>query len=279
MKKILLKYLFVALLLSGCSTIPVKIIPPPLANRLEVLRKSLDNLSIPETTLNESETLAKAYLLAIKTEKDGNRELACNLFGDLASRDGLAIKEAALVHGLFDCDYSISELRRIWKKTLIPSYLKEAYTEQSLKLAVKNNLPLFEAQFSFDLINYRPVQADKVKLIKHAIEIADQLGDGDKSKIYTERLIEISPLYNSKIDDKNIYSIAKDFEANRNFEKARAFYLQIIKGQFCIEEIVKAFNAFRTSFKVERNLKTFLAKTYEMEEFLKKQSETNYSLT
>jgi soluble lytic murein transglycosylase len=212
---------------------------------------------------------AKAYLLAMISEKEGNTQLACNLFTDLSENKNLAIKEAALVHSLFDCDYSESKLERIWKKSLIPNYLKEAYTEQSLKLAIQKNLLDFEAQFSFDLIAFQPIQAEKIKLINRAIAIAQKLNDTDKIKIYNDRLKEISPLYNTEINEKNIYIIARDFEANRKFETARSLYKKIIDGEYALDEKVKAYNAFRTSYKVERNLKTFLLKTFEMEEFLK----------
>ncbi|MDD4973707.1 MAG: lytic transglycosylase domain-containing protein [Bacteriovorax sp.] len=275
MKKILLKCLFSIILFSSCSTQQVRIVAPPSLNRLEVLKKSLISKENNQLVQNESEDLAKAYLLAMISEKEGNTKLACNLFTDLSENKNLAIKEAALVHGLSDCDFSESELDRIWKKTPIPNYLKEAYAEQSLKLAVKKNLPAFEAQFSFDLIAFRPIQAEKIKLITRAIEIAEKLKDADKSKIYSDRLKEISPLYNTEINEQNIYIIARDFEANRKFDTARSLYKKMIDGEYGLDDKVKAYNAFRTSYKVERDLKTFLLKTFEMEEFLKGEMKKN----
>lgn len=248
---------------------------PPSANRLEVLKKSLSQEDITREVQNESEDLAKDYLIAAKAEKEGNTNLACSLFSDLSDNNNFAIKEAALVHSLADCDFSASSLASIWKKSSIPNYLKEAYTEISLKLAIKKNLPIYEAQFSFDLITYRPVQAEKIKLIKRALLIAGILKDELKIKSYTDRLNEISPLHNTEITDQNIYAVARDFETNRKFDKARTLYQQIIEGEFSIDDKVKAYNALRTSYKVERDLKTFLIKTSEMEEFLKSEMEKN----
>lgn len=265
--------MFIIALLSSCSTRPVRIVSPPSLNRLEVLKKSILTQGISPVAQSESEDLAKAYLMAMKAEAEGNPLLACNLFTDLSENKNLAIKEAALVHTLSNCEFSDRALRRIWKKTVVPNYLKEAYTEQSLKLATKRNLLPFEAQFSFDLISFRPTQAEKIKLIKHAIAIAEMEKDEVKSKIYNERLKEISPLHNTSINEQNIYLIAKDFETNRQFDTARSLYQQIIHGEFSIDDKVKAYNSFRTSFKVERNLKTFLLKTFEMEKFLKDEME------
>lgn len=248
---------------------------PPSPNRLEVLKKSLDQKTISQIIQNESEELAKDYLLAMKAEIENNTKLACSLFTDLSTNQAFPIREAALVHSLVDCDFSESALQNIWSKSSVPSYLKEFYTEQSLKLAVKKNIPAFEAQFSFDLINFRNVQAEKIKLIRRAIAIVEKLKNEEKIKIYNDRLKEISPLHNTEINNQNIYIIAKDFEANRKFDMARSLYKKMIDGDFLIDDKVKAFNAFRTSYKVERDLKTFLLKTYEMEKFLKGEMEKN----
>ena len=275
MKNILFKCLFLIVFLSGCATGPVKIAPLPSLNRLEVLKKALLSKESEITTQGESEELAKDYLRAIIAEKEGDAKLACDLFSDLFENKNFAIKEAALVHRLSDCNLSKSTLEDIWQKTVIPNYLKEAYNEQSLKLAVKKNLPVFEAQFSMDLIPSRPVLSEKIKLIKRSIAIAEMLKDTNKIKLYNDRLKEISPSHITEINNQNIYIIAKDFEANRKFEIARSMYKKIIDGDFNIDEKVKAYNSYRTSYKVERNLKAFLQNTFEMETFLKDEMEKN----
>ena len=269
MKNILVFSLFLTVIFSGCSTQPLKLLAVPLPNRLEVLKNSL---SFEEKTMvfqNESEEIANDYLMAIKAKKEGKNELACQLFTDLSTNKNFAIKELAIIYTLSVCSFSKRELNRLWTKSTIPPYLKEFYTEQSLNLAVQKKMIEFEAQFSFDLIPFQANQSKKVKLIKRAIEIAESLDDVEKNKIFTERLKEISPLYNSEINNKNIFLIAKDFEANRQFEKARSLYYKIIEEDLPLENKVKAFNALRLSFKVERNLKMFLIKTFEMEVFLK----------
>ncbi|MGZ3787137.1 MAG: transglycosylase SLT domain-containing protein [Bacteriovorax sp.] len=271
MKKILALSLFVLGLLSSCATKPVRIVSPPKADRLEILKKSLASKTAIEGPMDESEDLAKAYLQAMGAEKEGDTKQACDLFSDLAEKKDLPIKDAALVHTLADCDLSDGALKDIWKKAKIASYLKETYFEHSRNLAAKKDLLAYEAEFSFDLVPYRPVQSDKIKLITRAIAIAEQLSDSEKLKLYSEKLKEISPLHNTDITDQNIYKIAKDFEANRNFSKARELYKQMIEGLFSLEEKVRAFNAYRTTYKVERDLKTFLSKTYEMESFLKEE--------
>jgi soluble lytic murein transglycosylase len=271
MKNILLKILLLTLTLSSCSTQPIKFVPAPSPNRLEVLKKSLEGAK------DLSEELAIDYLRALKAKKEGNNELACTLFTDLSENKRFAIKESALLHSLSVCDFSNRELKSLWKKSIVPKHLLESYSDLSLKLAIQKNIPEFEAQFSFDLIPFRPLQAEKVKLIKRALAIAEEMQDALKMKIYSDRLKEISPLYTTEMTPLNIYSVAKDFETNRQFEKARILYKQMIDGEFPIENIVKAYNALRMSYKIERNLKMFLVATYEMADFLKSKMDKNES--
>lgn len=246
-----------------------------MANRLEVLKNSLISRSVTSSPFDESEELAKAYLMAMRAEAEGNTTLSCNLFSTLAENPNFAIKEAALVHSLKTCNYSKNELIRIWRKTVIPNYLKESYTELSLKLALLKVSPQFEAQFSYDLIPFKALQSEKIKLINHSISVAKSQNDSARLKLYTDRLIEISPLHSTEVNDSNIFQVAKDFEASRNFEKARALYMEITEGNFTIDQKVKAYNAYKTTYKIERDLKTFLEKTFEMEEFLKQEMEKN----
>ncbi len=263
MKKFLsLSLLALTLMLPGCATHPVKMLTVPPANRLEVLKNLT---SLPQ---NETEELAKNYLLAMIAETNNENRTACNLFTDLSKKSNFPLNDLALVHTMANCDFSSSELENFWEDTKISNYLKEFFSELSLKLAIQHNLLKYEAQFSYESISFKKIQSEKVELIKRAIEIAKTIGDNENLKKYNNKLIEISPLHNTEITNQNIYSIAKDFEVNRQFIKARELYQQIIRSDFSTKEKVKAFNALRISHKVERNLKLFLDKTFEMEKFL-----------
>lgn len=261
--------------LTGCSTIPTKTLSLPSANRLEVLKNSLISNTLQPQKLSSSEAVVLNYLSALKVEGEGKLLVACDYFRDLSENKSLPIKEVALLHVLNDCDLSNRELKKLWKKTKISKYLKEAYIEQSLNLSIQKKLLPFEAQFSYELIVFKNTQAEKISLLKRAIAITQELNDEETTVLYQNKLKEISPLYNSEINAQNIYSVARDFEVNRNFEKARLLYEQIINGEFTIEEVVKAYNSYRLSFKVERNLKMFLLKTSEMENFLKNKLANN----
>ena len=275
MKKILALFIFIVFFLTACSTQKLRTLSPPSPNRLEVLRNAVQSQDKSFAAVGLAEEIAKNYLEAQKAESEGNFKLACEIFDELSDNSSFPLKEAALIHTLSDCDFSKSRLSSIWKKTSVPNFLKEAYLKASLRLAEKNNMLFYEAEFSNQLIAFVPVQSEKIKLIKKAITLSESLQDSDRIVFYNNRLIEISPLHSTDINDKNIFSIAKDFESNRKFDVARSMYKKIIEGEFSIDEKVKAYNAFRMSYKIQRDLKTFLAKTFEMETFLKDELDKN----
>lgn len=264
------KILFTLLLLSGCSSQPIQPIPTPSYERLSLIKGHISEGSRKIEALSRSEEAAKDYLLAMKAESDGNKEEACRLFKDLAVNRDFPLNQTALVHSLNDCSYTQRKLKSIWEETIIANYLKESYFEASLKQAEKFNMDEFIARFSYELVNYKPLQAEKVKLLNNAIEIAQRLKLPIEETRYFQKLVEVSPLHSKEVTRDNMYSVARDFETNRQFAKARDMYLDIINSdEFTFEEKIKSYNSYRMSFKVARDLKTFMEKTGEMELFLR----------
>nr|BDT30014.1 lytic transglycosylase domain-containing protein [Bacteriovorax sp. HI3] len=266
MKKILL----ITLLLTGCSSKPINPIPAPGYARMSALKSALTEGNKSFETQNDAEELAQEYLKAMKAESAGDTKSACKLFKNLAENESFPLNQTALVHTLTNCSYSASELRSIWGQTVIASYLKEAYLDSSLKLAEKYQIDEAAANFSYDLVAFKQVQSEKVKLLQNAIKLAQKINRPELEEKFFAKLTEVSPLFSKDINRDNIYSVAKDFESSREFEKARDLYLEIINGEeYSFEEKVKAYNSYRTSFKVARDLKMFMEKTGEMELYLR----------
>ena len=268
MKKILSPLtLLVTLFAFGCATKTLRPLGPPKWDRLEAIRNN--------ENLDPAELLAKSYIDALESEKKGRFEKACDSFVKLAGNPEFPPKEAALVHTLGTCDFSKEELKKLWKKETLPTYLKEQYYKRSLDLAVKHKISEYEALFSIQLLPYQKSQADKLKLIKRALAIYESKKEMDKVYQTKKKLLEISPSITDDINSQNIFTVARDFESKRNFDKARSLYLKMIKEKYPLAEKVKAYNAYRISYKVQRDLKTFLEKTAEMEAYLKKEMEEN----
>ncbi len=276
MKKILAPFVVTALFLASCSTRVLKTSPAPSIEQVNVLRNSLNSSKFTqEIDEGNSLSLARAYLAAMKAQQEGDRVGACSLFLELADLKSFTLWDAARIHSLINCELSPRQLKKIWKKEVVSNYLKAFYLEVSRSIASKNKLRDQEAEFSYELIAYQNQSSEKEALINQSLAIAKELADLEKIKKYNDKLKEISPLHLApeEINETNLLSVAKDFESHRNFEQARILYTKIIDGDFAIDQKVKAFNALRISYKIERNLKKFLEETYAMENFLKEKLE------
>ncbi|MBC7712352.1 MAG: lytic transglycosylase domain-containing protein [Rhizobacter sp.] len=263
------KILIALLLLSGCSSKPSNPLPAPNYESLTAIKAQL-GLGIDEVKSDSpAEVMARKYMAAMLAESAGNKKGACKLFSNLSDNESFPLNQTALVHTLSNCSYSAYELKSLWKNTVIASYLKENYLEVSLKLAEKYSIDEFTSEFSYELVAFKPSQSEKIKLLKNAIILAQKNGSPDKEEKYFQKLTEVSAMNVKEVTKENKYAVAKDFESNRQFEKSRDLYLEIINGEYNLEEKVKAYNSYRMSFKVARNLKTFLEKTGEMELYLR----------
>ena len=264
------KILIILFLFSGCSSRPVNPIPTPSYERLSIIKGQINANTAVVQAINLSETSAINYLKAMKAESLGNTKDACSLFSELSEDRNFPLNQTSLVHTLNNCTFTEGHLKKIWKDTIIADYLKETYLDYSIKLAQQYKMKEFIAQFSFELVTFKAVQAEKVKLLQTAISIAQELKLTEDESRYFQKLVEVSPLFSPDVTKENMYSVARDFETNRHFEKARSMYLDIINSdEFNLDEKIKTYNSYRMSFKVARDLKTFLEKTGEMELFLR----------
>lgn len=221
------------------------------------------------------------YLEAQKAVRSGDSVLACKYFEELYQDESFPLRSIAAIRVIEHCDYSKSELEDHWDDLnddqLIPSWAREKFLSLSIQKA-----ELFKSYdnlhgFYFEMVNFKNVAAEREKLILDAIKIAQDENDSDAVEVYEKKLKTVSPRYETTITPQNIYSIAKDFEKIRKFNEARSLYWQIITENFSLDEKFKAYNAFRTTYKIERDLTTFNKATIEMEEFFRGESKNDPS--
>ncbi len=255
-------------LISSCAHKPIALSKaPPLNYQVENLS------SLPENT---RQSLIK-YLEAQKALKNDDRILACKYFEELSSDESFSIRSIATIRSIEFCDYSKSELEDIWDdladEQVIPNWAKEKFLNISIEKAKKSNSLAHLHSFYYHMVNFKNVAAEKEELVQLAISTAHKNGDDDIIQTYEDKLKIISPRFELNINAQNIYSIAKDFEKIRKFNEARNLYQQIIAENFPIDQKFKAYNSYRTTFKVERDLVTFNKATIEMANFFRLESE------
>ena len=121
MKKILL----ITLLLSGCSSRSIKLIPVPNYQRLSAIKTDIALHAQSFEAKNESEELAKDYLKAKKAEgqsNQGKNDEACRIFTKLSGNLAFSLNQAALVHTLTTCSFTSAQLQDVWKSTTIATH-------------------------------------------------------------------------------------------------------------------------------------------------------------
>ena len=277
MKKIL--FLAPILAIYGCATKPKIDIEAPDFNHSSLLLKSYEQTNIITKDSSLAEKVMVDFLKAREFSSKGQLKESCLIFTKLSEMKNFPLNDLSLVYSLSDCKYSKRELSNIWNKTEIADYLKGPYFEKSMELAKRFNMNPEIAKFSYELSFITPIKNEKIKLLKDSVFIALKARDEENLIKYKKRMTDVSPKtlldYKEEIKPSDYYAIGKDFENARDFQRARDFYKKIIDGDFSLDEKVKAYNAYRISFKVSRDLKTFLTKTQEMDDFLEKMLTAN----
>ncbi|NOT79033.1 MAG: lytic transglycosylase domain-containing protein [Bacteriovoracaceae bacterium] len=268
MKKILLPITLSFLVLSGCSSKQIHALKAPSFKRLSILSEQFRTQKAA-SPIDESEEIALKFIEASQKEMEAGNEKVCEIYEELSSKRDFPLAQLAVVKTLQYCQYSKRELRNLWSETVIQPYMQEGYLDSILEQASKLQIDELAFNASLSLVDIKTSQSEKIKLLNQSLELAKRLNNHDFLARANDKLVKIAPRHSSEITPLNIYSVAKDFESNRQFEIARNFYLQIINSEFPLAEKVKAYNAYRTSFKVARDLKTFLEKTGEMELYLR----------
>lgn len=236
--------------------------------------------SFKSSNTSESEELGIKYIKAQELLNSKKFKEACESFESLADNEKFALKQLAFIKELESCIYTADDLYEIWEEEIddnsLPRWLKEKYVRTSYELAKQNNVEKFIAHFSYKLSYFEKIQKVKVSLLKKAIEISKELENKDNQEIYENRLYLVAPRYIENVNDKNIYKVARDFERNRNFKKARSLYKSIIKNnKHEFKDIKRAWNRVRLSYKNERKLEVYVQKTFQMVRFLYKKYKSN----
>lgn len=256
-----LQIIVILLCLVGCSHIGgVK--APEREHTLELAK----NNSFED--LDESETIALKYLKAQEKTFE-----SCMYLTEIAGNKEFPLSELAKIKSLEICDFPPEKLTEIWQqKATVPKWLEKRFVETSLELAKHFSMSSFIADFTIDYLSFLKLQKEKEEAIYAALTFARKAKDRDSALKLEEKLYQVSPRLKKFYTDSDLYEIARDFEKNRSFTKARRLYNKIIHGrQFSIDEKMKAWGRYRLSYKIERDKKTYLAYTERMVSFLKKE--------
>lgn len=260
--------MFLISFIPSCAHKPIELSKaPPLNYQL-----SSQNEISPSTRLS----LIK-YLEAQKAVKENNSVLACKYFEELYADKSFPLYPVAAIRSIEHCDYQLSELEDLWddllSDKLIPAWAQEKFLRASIQKAEIFKANDYLHAFYFEMVNFKNVAIEKKNLLLEAIKIANIENEDAAAQLYEAKLKIVSARFETNINNDNIYAVAKDFEKVRKFTEARNLYTKIINEDFPVDLKFKAYNAYRTTYKVERDLITFNATTIVMENFFRLESE------
>ncbi len=178
---------------------------------------------------------------------------------DFPAREALLLK---IVQG---CELGDSELLSIWEQELpsLPSYIKKSLYERSYKIAAsKPDFGLWAATFAKELSTLADRQDERMDWAKKALT---HISKDQQPDLYAEvdaRLKEIAPHLIENPKDDELLKVARDLERQRDFDKARGYYLKIMSARnWKYEEKLIAFDRYAMSFKLERDKERYTQET------------------
>ena len=264
--------IFLALSLNSCQE--ENYVFPPDESYFAELRHDLANqvALVPSSVRRTpAQTWAAQYLQGLDEQQKGKLEAACGHFKDLALEPRFALQFLSVIHVLETCPLSAVQLVEIWDKVgkVMPSWLRERYSELSLQLARQNQLSIYIAKFAHELSGFQKVQQDKVDLLWEASKQFREDEDPESQTLYLQELYNIAPRLNPHPAPQDYYDTARDFEANREFKAARKLYQKIYQDtKRSIEERVMALERFKQTFRLERNMEQYRRQFWPQRKFL-----------
>lgn len=271
---------FFYLISTGCSSNKIinsnSLIEPPSFLELEIIEnKVLKGLDIENELKGKSRqvSFASKYLVAKKFQQSSNYQNACNLYKDLSVQDDFPLRNIALVRSIEVCDYKGQDLHNIWDNTKVKPWEDKVYSRISLQKAIIRKDKKYIVKFAMNLSKLVSLKSEKINLIKLALTNSEQ----ENQEKLNKELYIIAPRYNLKIDTDNILIVSKDFAENRNFEKAKKLYLQIINNNYSFTLKRKAYNQLRLLYKANQEIVKYINTTKDLVELVQDELRNNSS--
>lgn len=212
--------------------------------------------------------------MALKLKSINEDNIPCDKLVEFSEDKRNPLQKWVKIKAIGRCKLPHNNLDKLFsKRAELPSWLEE----DLLKVVInKSKNQEHKIDALRELTKYFKTQKERENHLKSAIKYAE------KNKLSTEKLFEeltvVSPRYSKEITNENIFKVARDFERNRKFKKARSLYKKIIKDKnSTLESIVKAWDRTRFSYKLERDKESYRKSTRKLVLYLRKYTGNNYA--
>jgi|GEM_PF-609117 len=137
-------------------------------------------------------------------------------------------------------------------------WLHELQSRVSLQISIRNHDLNREMRASSEVAGFEKTQKERIRLIQRALEIASQLKETSLQADYQAQLERTAPRFILQPSPDQRLAVAADFKQARQFDKARAFYTQIVKSKSSDFEKMRAMEGMRMTFKLQKNTPRYL---------------------
>jgi soluble lytic murein transglycosylase len=262
MKAIKIALLSGLIFLASCGS---DIIRPPEREIVQTIKKNSEKSADGSSSEN---------ITALYFEAKSKPKKACQNFTSLSNKNNFPLKKLALIKRLKHCSYTITEIQNIWKriKSSELSFEHEEYYRVSYKIAKKNSLFNKIVELGIKLAPYYRLRKKRTNLYKEILKSAKSSKDKTLILKAETAFHNYSPRYikNPKISE--LYRVARDWERDRNFIRARKIYRKIIDSKkSSLEDKSKSYKRYAFSYKLQRRKDDYLKKLHLYTKWLKKQ--------
>jgi soluble lytic murein transglycosylase len=225
-------------------------------------------------SLEAKQDLTKSERMALKLKGINEDNIPCDKLVEFSEDKTNPLQKWVRIKAIGKCKIPGNNLDELYEnKEVLPEWVEE----DLLKVVInKSQNPEHKLEALRLLTKYFKTQKEKERHLKDAIKFAEQ-NDLSTEDLFKELTI-VSPRYSKEVTSENIFKVARDFERNRKFKKARRLYKKIIKDrESTLENIVKAWDRTRFSYKLERNKESYRKSTRALVLYLRKFSGNSFA--
>lgn len=245
-----MKFFVLIFFISSCSFFTVDDPRVGTAKRIQHLLGLLTHGEPLPEPKNNKNSLAANYLYGQFLEANGRDLHACEKYTIVSSQqDNEIFLYLSLLAQLRTCpELNLESFLQNYPLEIWPKWSHETYLRQILKLAGEKT----PARVLYELSFFEKTAQLKLDLLQKAF-----VQEPDNETIQLE-IYKVAPrlIKNPKHDE--LYSVARDFEQVREFDKARGIYRRLIQSkESSLELILSSYERIAQTLRVERNREVY----------------------
>ncbi len=263
-----MRWILILFFLVSCSS---KYTSPP---ESEFIKSLYEGTHYPDINkIDENQRQASVYIRARSFARNGKNYHACQRNHYLERDKSFPLAKLSTVKTIKYCKQNKSFLEDTLKSYTkeFPEYLHSELLENILYQAQLKNYHNVSSLAALDLVKFKDTRKEKLETYNLAIKEAKLAKDAGLIERSAEERIKEFPRFTQNVEREDYYKVARDFERNRSFKRARKYYLKIINStKFDIDLRIKAYYRYAFTFKLQRDKDTYTAKLKNMVWWIKK---------